>query len=243
MVSATVEDYLKSIFLLTRDDAAASTSALAHRLGVAAGTVTGMLKRLSEAGLVEHVPYYGARLTGHGRSQAIALVRRHRLIELFLVEVLGYGWDSVHAEAERLEHAVTDELVDRMASVLGSPEVDPHGAPIPELTGTWEEPSLPSLAEVEAGVAAVVRRVPDQEPETLRYLARLGLVPGARVRVVERAPFDGPVCVEVGRTKQFIGEALSRQLQVEPVTRRETGRSRRQVSGGVDEEEASERAS
>src|SRR5688572_6889422 len=131
MASSNVEDYLKTIYSLAADSEAASTSAIAHALGVAAGSVTGMLKRLSDQGLVEHVPYYGARLTVGGEEQAVGLIRRHRILEMFLVQVLGYTWDRVHEEADRLEHAVSDELIDRMAQVLGSPTVDPHGAPIP----------------------------------------------------------------------------------------------------------------
>ena len=131
MNSSAVEDYLKTIYNLCSDEQAASTSAIAERLDVAAGSVTGMIKRLADQGLVEHVPYYGAHLTVEGEAQAVALIRKHRVLEMFLVQVLGYTWDRVHDEAERLEHAVTDELVDRMASVLGFPDVDPHGAPIP----------------------------------------------------------------------------------------------------------------
>lgn len=131
MPSPAVEDYLKTIYHLSRDDAAASTSSIADRLGVSAGSVTGMLKRLAEQGLVEHERYYGTRLTTEGSEEAVRMIRRHRILELFLVEVLGYTWDRVHAEAERLEHAASDELIDRMAQVLGEPEWDPHGAPIP----------------------------------------------------------------------------------------------------------------
>src|SRR5688572_2931668 len=131
MPSMAVEDYLKTIYSLTRRDQAASTSAIAELLGVAAGSVTGMLKRLAEQELVEHVPYYGARLTESGEREAVRLIRRHRVLELFLVQVLRYTWDRVHEEAERLEHAATDEMIDRMATVLGEPVLDPHGAPIP----------------------------------------------------------------------------------------------------------------
>lgn len=226
MPSIAVEDYLKTIFLLSREEQAAGTSSIAERLNVAAGSVTGMLKRLAERGLVEHVPYYGARLTAEGEDEAVRLIRRHRVLELFLVEVLGYTWDRVHEEAERLEHAVTDELIDRMAAVLGEPESDPHGAPIPG-TGKFVERKYPMLSELDVGAAAVLRRVPDEDPEALRYLATLQLVPGAELMVVARAPFNGPVRLKVNGEEQIIGAELSRTLQVEPAGRRARRRGRR----------------
>jgi DtxR family Mn-dependent transcriptional regulator len=234
MQSAQVEDYLTAIFRLTRDGTAASTSALAEHLGLAAGTVTGMVKRLSEQGLVEHVPYYGAQLTEAGRARALNLVRRHRLIERFLVEVLGYAWDGVHAEAERLEHAVSDELVDRISVVLGHPAEDPHGAPIPETGRPFEEPKLPSLEDLEVGGTAVLRRVPDEDPEALRYLARLALVPGAELTLLERTPCRGPLRVRVGEQEHYIGTELCRQLRVEPrQSERSGGRKSVRAFGGT----------
>src|SRR5512145_1254601 len=145
MTSSNVEDYLKAIYNLIGEAEAASTSAIADQLGVAPGSVTGMLKRLADQGLVEHVPYYGARLTATGEEQAIGLIRRHRILELFLVQVLGYTWDRVHEEAERLEHAVSDELIDRMAQVLGFPSADPHGAPIPSAGKEFVDRRYPTL--------------------------------------------------------------------------------------------------
>jgi DtxR family Mn-dependent transcriptional regulator len=218
MNSENVENYLTAIFRLTRESSTASTSALAEHLGLTAGSVTGMLKRLSDQGLVEHVPYYGSQLTPRGRAQALTLVRRHRLIEQFLVQVLGYAWDSVHAEAERLEHAVSDDLVDRMAAVLGHPSEDPHGAPIPLRGQAWEEPVLPSLEDLEPGSRAVLRRVPDEDAETLRYLARLHVVPGTVVTVIERTPCQGPLRIRVGDAEHYLGLELSRQLRVEPLS-------------------------
>lgn len=219
MNSVAVEDYLKTIYHLSRDEAAAGTSSIAERLHVAAGSVTGMLKRLAERGLVEHVPYYGARLTAEGEDEAVRLIRRHRVLELFLVQVLGYTWDRVHEEAERLEHAVSDELIDRMAAVLGEPESDPHGAPIPEAGTAFVDRKYPALSELGVGSAAVLRRVPDEDPEALRYLATLRLTPGARIEVLDRAPLDGPVHLRVEGKDQFIGVELSKTLQVEPAER------------------------
>jgi DtxR family Mn-dependent transcriptional regulator len=235
MNSATAEDYLKAIFHLCREHGTAGTSAVAGRLGLTAGTVTGMLKRLAERGLVDHVRYGGARLTADGEREALRLIRRHRLIELFLVERLGYGWDRVHAEAERLEHAVSDELVERMAAVLGAPALDPHGAPIPQPGQPLEDRGYPALSELGVGTRAVLRQVPDDDAEALRYLAHLELVPGVEVTVLERAPFRGPLRVRVGRREQYVGAELSAHLRVEPVSAKPGGR---RASGREERREA-----
>lgn len=215
MPSPAVEDYLKAIFKLSRNREAASTSSIAERLGVAAASVSGMLKRLAHRNLVEHVPYYGARLTPAGEKAAVGMIRRHRIIESFLVDVLGYTWDRVHDEAERLEHAASDELIDRMAAVLGEPKADPHGAPIPGAGEKFVERQYDTLGELEIHRPAIVRRVGDEDPEALRYLANLGLVPGAELTVTEHAPFNGPVRVLVEGREHVIGRELSRHLQVE----------------------------
>jgi DtxR family transcriptional regulator, Mn-dependent transcriptional regulator len=217
-VTPAVEDYLKAIYQLSDQGEAVSTSAIAERLGVAAGSVTGMLKRLAEHGLVEHVRYYGTRLTGEGAENAIRTIRRHRVLELFLVQVLGYTWDRVHEEAERLEHAVTDEMIDRMAHVLGGPAEDPHGAPIPGSDGEFSETRYMSLADLEPGRRAVLRRVPDENGEALRYLASLDLVPGVEVEIVDRAPFNGPLTIRLGTESRIIGRELAMELGVEPLS-------------------------
>lgn len=215
--TTAVQDYLKAIHELNVGGGSAATSLIAERLGVAAGSVTGMLKRLASRGLVEHVPYYGARLTHTGETEAIRLIRRHRVLELFLVQVLGYGWDEVHEEAERLEHAVSDLLIERMAAVLGDPAEDPHGAPIPEVGVAFEDRQYPSLWELETGMSGVLRRVPDEDAAALRYLAELDLRPGVSLHVVDRAPFNGPLRVRVGDVVHTIGAELSRALQVERI--------------------------
>ena len=215
MSSKAVEDYLKTIFHLSRGGEAASTSAIAERLSVAAGSVTGMLKRLAERRLVEHVPYYGARLTARGEREAIRMIRRHRVLEQFLVQMLGYTWDRVHVEAERLEHAASDELIDRLAALLGEPEADPHGAPIPGPGERFVDRRYPPLSALKPGDRAVLRRVEDEDPQALRYLAELKLVPGAELEVLERAPFDGPIRLRVGGEEQYIGTAIAETLQVE----------------------------
>lgn len=216
MPTPAVEDYLKAIYQLTRGDAPVGTSAIAERLGVAPGSVTGMLKRLAQKDLVEHERYQGTRLTDRGNREAIRMIRRHRVVELFLVEVLGYTWDQVHPEAERLEHAVSDELVNRMAAVLGNPAVDPHGHPIPSAAGDILTTALPTLADLEVGDRAVLRRVSDEDPEALRYLARLNLIPGVSLELLERTPLDGPLRVRVDEIEEMVGLQLARRLRVEP---------------------------
>lgn len=215
MSSSNVEDYLKTIYNLSAETDAASTSAIAEALRVAAGSVTGMLKRLAEQGLVEHVPYYGARLTESGEQQAVVLIRRHRVLEMFLVQVLGYTWDRVHEEAERLEHAVSDELVDRMAQVLGSPSADPHGAPIPASGEAFVDRRYPTLDKLDVGCRAAVRRVRDEDPAALRYLAELNMTPGAELTLTDRGPFNGPLYVKVGDKQHIVSPELAQSVQVE----------------------------
>ena len=216
MPTPAVQDYLKAIFQLGEGEGAVGTSAIADRLGVAPGSVTGMLKRLGEQGLVEHQRYQGARLTERGRREAIRIIRRHRILELFLVEVLGYTWDQVHPEAELLEHAASDGLINRMAAVLGDPEADPHGHPIPSPTGKLADEELPTLAELQPGDVATLRRVSDEDPEALRYLTKLNLIPGTELELLERTPVRGPLRVRVGETEEMIGRELAERLHVEP---------------------------
>lgn len=216
MPTPAVQDYLKAIFQLAEGDSAVGTSAIAERLGVAPGSVTGMLKRLGEQGLVEHERYQGARLTDQGRREAIRMIRRHRVLELFLVEVLGYTWDQVHPEAEQLEHAASDSLINRMAAVLGDPEADPHGHPIPSPAGQLAAQRLPSLADLDTGTVAILRRVSDDDPEALRYLARLNLIPGVELEILERTPLRGPLRIRVAGTEEMIGLELAQRLRVEP---------------------------
>jgi DtxR family Mn-dependent transcriptional regulator len=208
-LTRSVEDYLKAIYRLSPEGRHASTSDIAHLLELSAPSVSGMVKRLSELGLLEHVPYKGVQLTDAGRHAALRMVRRHRLIEAYLVEFLGYSWDAVHAEAERLEHAVSDTLVERMAAALGHPAVDPHGDPIPAADGSIHELACTALAEVPVDQTVEIRRVVERDPERLRYLGGLGLVPGVVVTLRDRQPFGGPVTVEVGGVPHVIGTELA----------------------------------
>jgi DtxR family Mn-dependent transcriptional regulator len=211
-LTRSVEDYLKAIYRIARESRSASTSEIADLLGLSAASVSGMIRRLSEQGLLEHVPYKGVVLTQEGRRIALRMVRRHRVLEAYLVEFLGYSWDTVHDEAERLEHAVSDLLIERMAGVLGNPRFDPHGDPIPASDGSMDEVAYTPLADVPAGEPIEVRRVDTSQPERLRFLEQTGLKPGARVEVVERQPFGGPLRIRIGAGEQVIGAELARQV-------------------------------
>lgn len=215
-LTRSVEDYLKAIYRLSVTGQPAATSQIANLLELSAPSVSGMVKRLAEQGLLEYVPYKGVQLTDEGRRAALRMVRRHRLIETYLVEFLGYSWDTVHEEAERLEHAVTDTLVERMAAALGHPAVDPHGDPIPAADGSLEEDELTPLAEIPIDQAVEVRRIFQGGAERLRYLAELGLRPGVWVTVLERQPFEGPIVVQVGDERHVLGRELAHIIHCAP---------------------------
>src|SRR3989441_3621570 len=185
-LTRSVEDYLKSVFHLTSQGGFATTSDIAEMLEVAPPSVSGMMKRLSETGLIEHVPYRGVQLTPQGRRAALQMIRRHRILESYLTSKLGYDWGDVHVEAERLEHAVSGKLIDRMADALGEPRYDPHGAPIPTAAGGVEEAELVTLAETAVGSSVVLQEVGDENTERLHYLAEQGLIPGGYLPGIDR---------------------------------------------------------
>jgi DtxR family transcriptional regulator, Mn-dependent transcriptional regulator len=213
VVSESAQDYLKAIWKLERTGDM-STSALAESLGVTPASATAMLKKLATLGLVVHERYHGATLTPAGERMALEVVRHHRLLELYLMEALGLTWDQVHQEAERLEHHLSDELEAAIDQALGYPTRDPHGDPIPSPELLLARDELVCLSDLEAGSMTVVRRVPDGDPELLRYLASLGLVPAEEVTVLDQAPFDGPVTVEVRGSRHAIGRSLAAQIEV-----------------------------
>jgi DtxR family Mn-dependent transcriptional regulator len=213
MVSESAQDYLKAIWKLERTGDM-STTALADALGVSPASATAMLKKLATLGLVVHERYHGATLTPAGERMALEVVRHHRLLELYLMEALGLSWDQVHEEAERLEHHLSDQLESHIDRALGFPTRDPHGDPIPSPELLLQSDELVCLSDLDPGSMTVVRRVPDGDPELLRYLATLGLVPAEEVTVVDRAPFDGPVTVEVRGTRHAIGRSLAAQIEV-----------------------------
>lgn len=213
--SATVEDYAKAIYALTGARAqTASTNDLAERLGVTAGSVSAMLRKLADAGLVERVPYHGVALTAEGERVALRVVRRHRLLELFLAEVLEVPWERVHDEAEILEHALSEDLTELIARKLGDPTVDPHGDPIPSRELVVDERPTRNLAELAPGERATLVRVSDSNPDMLIYLSGLGISVGDTLEMVERQPFDGPCSVRFGDAEHTLGLPLARAMRV-----------------------------
>jgi len=213
-LTRSVEDYLKVIYHLSNQGGFAATSDIAAMLEVAPPSVSGMVKRLSETGLIEHVPYRGVQLTAQGRRAALKMIRRHRILELYLTQHLAYDWGGVHAEAEQLEHAVSDELVERMASALGHPLYDPHGDPIPTAAGEIEEAELVPLADAPVGLKLELRQVGTQDPDRLRYLAEQGLTPGVLLTVSERQPFNGPTTIALvpSGDPRVVGRELAQLL-------------------------------
>jgi len=192
-LSRSVEDYLKAIYDLSDGGEPAATSSIAEALEIQPASVTGMIKRLAEAGLVEHVPYKGVRLTEPGKREALGVLRRHRILETYLCERLGYSWENVHDEAERLEHAASDRLIERMAKALDFPSHDPHGTPIPTPAGHIEVTDLTTLADALPGSLVRIRAVRDEDSENLRSMAAAGLVPGARITVLPRTTDPGTI--------------------------------------------------
>ena len=217
-VSSTVEDYLKVVLKIEDMKQRASTSRVARQLDVADATVTDMLRKLKKAGLLEYKPYYGAALTAKGRRMALRILRRHRLLELFLHQVLGYGWEQVHEEAERLEHAVSDLFVARIDALLDFPAQDPHGETIPDARGFRQVEDDLCLAEAGLGRYSI-RKVTNSDPEFLAYLDKVGLRPATRFSLQEKAPFQGPLKLlpEPGREPVYLGLEASRSLYVLPL--------------------------
>lgn len=217
MSNRALQDYLKAVYKLAGDDDhPVTTSALAERLKVAQPSVTGMVKKLAAEGLMRHIPYQGVRLTPAGRRVAVETIRRHRIVEQFLVQVLGLSWDEVDAEAEVLEHAVSERVVNRMWEVLGCPSSDPHGSPIPPPHADLHEVrDLIPLAEASLAIDLCVARLHERSPEELRYLADLGLMPGSTVRVEERAPFHGPLMIRIGKGLHVLDAGMASAILVQ----------------------------
>ena len=215
-LSHAEEDYLKAIYELTEDAGKVSTSALVQRLDRKPGSVTGMLQQLADKKprLVDYERHHGVSLTPAGAQIALEIIRHHRLIELYLAEALGYEWDKVDAEAEQLEHVISEEFEDKISAMLGDPTVDPHGDPIPAKDGSVAPPSRLTLSDAEPGQPVRVARVRDDDPALLRYLAELGIVPEAVVTVAERAPFDGPIHVTVGQHDHALGRSVTDKVFV-----------------------------
>ena len=215
-VSEAVEDYAKAIYGLQRhEEGPITTSALAERLGVAPSSVTAMLKRLDELGLVRYEPYHGVILTAAGERVALEVIRHHRLIEAFLADALEMPWDRVHDEAEVLEHYISEELERRIAAKLGNPKLDPHGDPIPSAELAMAADRTTALDRLGEGDLATFARVSDSDPRMLRYLAERGIRPGVRLRITDVQPFGGPVFVEVEGEVHALGGELAQKMRVE----------------------------
>jgi DtxR family Mn-dependent transcriptional regulator len=218
-ITPPIEDYLKVIYTLIRErgEERASTSAISERMEVSAASATNMMQKLADMRLVEYVPYRGVSLTEAGEKIALEVIRHHRLIELYLAEALGYTWDTVHDEAERLEHVISEEFEDRIDAMLGHPTTDPHGDPIPPKIGRPPAGTSRRLSEVEVGESVVVRRVSDRDGELLRQLASLDLVPGTRLRIVGRELVGGPIMLECDDRQLSVGDEIARRVFVEQV--------------------------
>ena len=217
MPTPNIEDYLKQIYKLQSTEKRVSTSSLAGRLSIAPASVTDMVKKLSEQGFLRHTPYRGVELTEKGRKHALRIVRRHRLWEVLLVELLGFPWDEIDREAERLEHSTSEQLERKIDEVLGHPKTDPHGDPIPTEDGELKEASLKSLADIELGQSCRIRRVSDASPEVLKYVAKLGLSLKKRIVVKERVEFDGSLLVGIGSQECYVSQKLAHNIFVEPI--------------------------
>ena len=214
MISRAIEDYLKAIYQSTSNEDKVPTSTLAQQMHCSPASVTNMLQKLSELKLVEYEPYQGVTLTPSGSKVALEILRHHRLIELYLADVLGYSWDKVHEEAEQLEHVISEEFEERIDQALGHPTIDPHGDPIPTKEGTIAMPPSQSLWETPSGKKVQVYRVSDRDPEVLRYLATIGILPDVEIKVLKKGPFNGPIHVEINDIEHSLSEELATQIFV-----------------------------
>ena len=217
METQAVQDYLKAIYELRDAHGRVTTSSLAQRLGVAPASATVMVKRLAAGGLVQHAPYHGVALAPEGERVALEMIRHHRLVERFLVDVLDVPWDEVHAEAERWEHVLSEELEDRIDRALDCPTPDPHGSPIPRRDGRIDRARTVPLSELPPGRTGVVVEVSDEDGDLLRYVGAAGLTPGRRVRLVAAEPFGGSLTVRVGRTQRVVARDAAAHVRVAEV--------------------------
>lgn len=222
MLSEAMQDYLKTIYKLAQGEAGeetVTTSLIAARLKVAPASVTNMVKKLADLRLLEHTPYQGVELTDAGEKIALEIIRHHRLLELYLAEALGYAWDEVHAEADRLEHAISEEFEDRIDHALGHPTIGAHGEPIPSKQGAIEALHYQRLSDLEIGQRGIIRRVSDRYPEMLRYMEEVGLKLGAQIEIQQKSPFQGPLLLKINdaRKKRYLGLEVAEHIFVEAV--------------------------
>ena len=218
-LTQAIEDYLKTIYEITLSDERASTNQIAERMGVTPASVTGMLKRLAtnDPPLLEYHKHRGVELTPAGERVALEIIRHHRLLELFLHEQLGYSWDQVHAEADRLEHVISEDLEERIAQTLGDPRIDPHGDPIPNRELHLPLDTLVPLGDLRQGQRAIVQRVRNDDPSLLRYLYSIGLMPQTSLIVLDYSSFDGNLHLQIVDRMLVLGPAVTQQVYVEVV--------------------------
>lgn len=214
VLSQAVEDYLKVIYQLESEFDSASTTRIADAMEVSSASATNMVKRLGKMGLVEYQSYKGATLTESGRKIALEVIRHHRLLELYLLEVMGYTWDEVHDEAEKLEHHISEKFEDKIVELLNNPTHDPHGDPIPTRDGIMPDRMSMVLTKAEEGRQYLIGRVKDQDPDRLRYLEKIGILPGVKIEVKQKAPFEGPITIKVEESEQVLGYEMARHIQV-----------------------------
>lgn len=214
ILSQAVEDYIKTIYTLEleNNEKGVSTTKIAESLNISSASVTNMIKKLAGMGLVSYESYYGAKLTKAGRKIALEIIRHHRLLELYLKEVMGYSWDEVHDEAEKLEHHISEQFEDKIAELLNHPTHDPHGDPIPSKDGVMPEMASEPLTEAEVGNRLIIGRVVNQEPDLLRYLEKKGLIPGVELEVIDKAPFKGPVTIKIDDMELVVGYEVAIHL-------------------------------
>lgn len=218
MITQAIEDYLKIIFKLSTYGGPVTTNAIAERLAVSQASVTGMVKKLADLKLITHRPYHGVELTEAGRKIALETIRHHRLLELYLAEALGYSWDQVHEEAEKLEHVISEEFEAKVAEFLGDPKTDPHGAPIPTKDGLIEERNLEPLSAAEAGQRVRIEQVSDSNAELLRYLGKIGIYPEVELEILDKGPFGGPLHVRIGEEEHHLGERVTDNILVAAIS-------------------------
>ncbi|GEM50006.1 metal-dependent transcriptional regulator [Deinococcus cellulosilyticus] len=215
LLTSQAEDYLKTIYQLARGGKV-TTQSLADALGVTPASVSGMLRKLSDLSLVEHTPYYGAILTESGQKVALEILRHHRLLELYLTQALGFSWDEVHEEADRLEHVISEAFEARISALLGDPHFDPHGHPIPRLDGSMPEHDAEPLTDVLVDEQATISRVHDGDPEFLRYLSERGLTPGVELRMLKKDTHGGTVSIQVGEQDHVLSLTAAQKIWVLP---------------------------
>ncbi|MEP0005786.1 MAG: metal-dependent transcriptional regulator [Balneola sp.] len=211
-LSQSVEDYLKAIYLLEIDGVVATTNNIAESLSVSSASVTNMFKKLAKLQLINHKSYRGAELTEAGEKIALEVIRHHRLLELYLKEMMGYSWDQVHDEAEKLEHHISEQFEDKIAELLNDPTHDPHGDPIPSKEGVVPEMASLAITDADENESYIIGRVRDQDPELLRFLEKSGIIPGVKVTILEKTPFDGPVKIKLEDKETTIGNSVAKDV-------------------------------